>query len=162
MSEDQEVLASINASAPRRWMAVGCLLGLAFLLIYIGMARPPSLGWQVFLLILGVGALWLGERLRQVTRRVIQLTEKELRDTSGAVIARVDEIETVDRGFFAFKPSNGFLIRTREPSGPRAWNPGLWWRIGRRIGVGGVTPASQTRLVSDMLQTLIARRDGQL
>lgn len=160
MTDDSEVLATITASAPRRWLAVACLLGLAFLLIYIAIARPPALGWQVFLLGLGGGALWVAERMRQVTRRVIELTATELRDSSGTVIARLDEIENVDRGFFAFKPSNGFLVRTRKPAGPRAWNPGLWWRIGRQIGVGGVTPGSQTKMASDILQALVAQRDG--
>jgi hypothetical protein len=161
MSDDREVLATISASAPRRWLAVACLLGLAFLLIYIAFARPPALGWQVFLVVLGGGALWVAERMRQVTRRTIELTETELRDTSGAVLARVEEIEGIDRGFFAFKPSNGFLIRTKAPSGPRVWNPGLWWRLGRQIGVGGVTPGSQTKIVSDILQGLIATRDDR-
>lgn len=159
MKDDPEVLATISASVPRRWLAVGCLLGLAFLLLYIAFARPPALGWQVFLLVLGSGALWVAERLRQATARTIELTATELRDTSGAVIARIDDIEAVDRGFFAFKPSNGFLIRTRKPSGPRVWSPGLWWRIGRQIGVGGVTPGSQTKFASDVLQTLLAQRD---
>lgn len=160
MTSDREVLATISASAPRRWLAVGCLWGLAFLLLYIALARPPALGWQVFLLALGGGALWVAERLRRATARVIELTETELRDTSGAVIARVADIDAVDRGVFAFKPSNGFLIRTRNAAGPGVWNPGLWWRIGRRIGVGGVTPGSQTKVVSDILQTMVAKRDG--
>jgi len=70
----------------------------------------------------------------------------------------VADIERVDRGVFAFKPSNGFLVRTREPSA-RAWRPGLWWRFGRRIGVGGVTSANQTKAMSEILAAMLAERD---
>ena len=34
--------------------------------------------------------------------------------------------------------TNGFVVRARN-SMPAAWTPGIWWRMGRRIGVGGLT-----------------------
>ena len=160
MSQDDEVLATIYASTTRRWIAVLSMLGLGILLIYIAFAQPPALGWQVFLILIGAGSMWLGDALRRATERVIELTETELRDSSGEVIALVDDIQSVDRGFFAFKPSNGFLMRTRAPVGKRRWLPGLWWRLGRTIGVGGVTPGHQTKVASEILSTIIAQRDN--
>ena len=162
MENPDEVLATISASQPRRWLGVSALMGLGALLIYIAFAQPPALGWQAFLLVLGGLALWAGERMRSATENAIELTREELRDSTGRVIARVADIENVDRGFFAFKPSNGFLIRTRTAAGPRAWFPGLWWRIGRQIGVGGVTPGSQTKFASEVLAALMAERDGTI
>lgn len=159
MSEEQDVLSTISASAPRRWLAVGCLFVLAFFLGYVAIVQSPAPGWQIFLVVLAGGTVWIGDLLRRVTTRVIELTPTELRDTSGAVIARVEDVEAVERGVFAFKPSNGFLIRTRHAAGPRAWNPGLWWRVGRRIGVGGVTPRWQTKATAEILQALLAKRD---
>jgi hypothetical protein len=41
------------------------------------------------------------------------------------VLARIDEIASLDRGTFAFKPSNGFLLRLSR-KGTRVWRPGLW------------------------------------
>ncbi len=160
MAEDDKVLATISASVPRRWLAVGCLFGLAFLFAYIALAEPPALGWQVFLLALAGLSVWIGDMLRRASARVIELTGTELRDSGGAILARVADIESVERGAFAFKPSNGFLIRTRSAAGPRAWYPGLWWRIGRRIGVGGVTPGSQTKFAAEMLQAMLAERES--
>ena len=73
----------------------------------------------------------------------------------------IDEIESIDRGFFAFKPSNGFLLTTKSP-GSRTWQPGLWWRIGRRIGVGGMTPGAQSKSVSEIIAIRVAQRDMDL
>ena len=73
-----------------------------------------------------------------------------LRDGNGRLLCRMDQIAGVDRGAFAFKPSNGFLVKLKEPM-PRVWQPGLWWRLGRRIGVGGVTPAGQGKFMADMI-----------
>ncbi len=42
------------------------------------------------------------------------------------------------------------------------WRPGLWWRVGRRIGVGGMTPASQTKFMSEIIAAMIAQRDLKL
>lgn len=98
--------------------------------------------------------------MRRVTEHAIELTATELRDSSGECIVMVADIDTLDRGFFAFKPSNGFLIRSRTP-GSRVWRPGMWWRFGRRIGIGGVMPAPQTKMMSETLAMLIADQDSQ-
>ncbi|MEM9031633.1 MAG: hypothetical protein AAGB18_03220, partial [Pseudomonadota bacterium] len=68
----------------------------------------------------------------------------------GRVLASLGDIKGVDRGAFAFKPSNGFLLRLHDP-GVRAWVPGVWWRSGRYLGVGGLLPASETRAVAEAI-----------
>ncbi len=154
---NQEVLAVVATSPARRWLGVIMLAGLGGLLIYVALAAPPTLLWQAFLIAIGVLALWMADGMRRGTERRIELTETELRSSDGQVIALVDNIKSVDRGVFAFKPSNGFILRTYTP-GKRAWRQGLWWRIGRRVGVGGVTSARQTRAMSEIISILIARR----
>jgi len=154
---DEEILAVVEASAARRWMGIIMLAGLGGLLIYVALAVPPTPAWQVFLIVVGGLALLMAERMRRATEYRIELTETELRFSDGLVIAPVAEIQRVDRGVFALKPSNGFMVRTSKPA-PRAWRPGLWWRIGRRIGVGGVTSAGQTKALSEILAVLVAQR----
>lgn len=154
-----EVLATVEASGVRRIMGVAMLGTIGVVLLYIALSSPPTLGWLIFLLGVGLGALWLSVRMWQATSHQVELTAAELRSTDGVVIARVADIEAIDRGFFAFKPSNGFLIRTTTP-GSRIWQPGLWWRAGRRIGIGGVTPGSQSKAMSEILAAMIAQRSG--
>ncbi|MFC3616040.1 hypothetical protein ACFORG_20000 [Lutimaribacter marinistellae] len=155
-----EVLATVEASAPRRWLGVGMLVLMGALLIYVAFATPPALAFQVFLLIVGGLSLWLAQRMMQATAHRIELTETELRSSTGEVIAKVEDVEAMDRGVFAFKPSNGFLIRTRTPAA-NAWHPGLWWRMGRRIGIGGVTPGGQAKFMSEALAALVMEREGK-
>lgn len=152
---DQEVLASIEASQPRRVMGVVMLGGLGVLTLYLGASSPPSLGWLAFLIVVGVVSIWMAIRLWQATEHRIELTREMLRCSDGVEIARVADLAHMDRGFFAFKPSNGFLLRS-EVAGPRVWYPGLWWRAGRRIGIGGVTPGSQAKAMSEILAALMA------
>ncbi|UWQ82472.1 hypothetical protein [Leisingera caerulea] len=154
------ILATIEASAARRVMGTAMLGLTGALLVYVAFSAPPSPAWLVFLLVVGAAALWLAVRMWQSTTHRIELTAEELRCSDGQLIARVDDIEAIDRGFFAFKPSNGFLIRTGTPGG-RTWMPGLWWRSGRRIGIGGVTPGSQGKAMSEILAAMLVQR-GQI
>ncbi|WP_299659649.1 hypothetical protein [uncultured Ruegeria sp.] len=153
----EEVLASIEASSARRWTGIGMLATVGALVIYVALASPPQIGWQIFLIVVGGGAFWQAHRMWHSTQDRIELTQSELRTSSGQVICKVEDVETVDRGVFAFKPSNGFIIKTRTP-GSFDWFPGLWWRIGRRIGIGGVTAAAETKFMSEMMSAMLAQR----
>ena len=73
-------------------------------------------------------------------------------------VAAWDDIARVERGAFALRPSNGFLLHLHAP-GPRAWAPGLWWRLGRRLGVGGVTAAGQSKGMAEILTAMLVERD---
>lgn len=159
MTEKPEILARITASPGRRLLGVGSLGLLGLLLIWVAMAQPPAVGWQMFLLIFGAGSLYFATRMWQATALVIELTETELRDSTGTTIARIEDIAHLDRGLFAFKPSNGFLLRTHAPTGPRAWQPGMWWRLGNRIGIGGVTPGHQTKPMTEIIAAMLALRE---
>ncbi|NOD36065.1 MULTISPECIES: hypothetical protein [unclassified Ruegeria] len=150
-----DVLATIQASSPRRWAGVGMLTTVGALVTYVALASPPEPMWQVFLFAVGGASLWLAYRVWHATQDCIELTQSELRTGSGQIIARIEDIETVDRGVFAFKPSNGFLVRMRHKMSYK-WAPGLWWRLGRRVGVGGMTAAAEAKFMSEALNVIIA------
>lgn len=158
-----ETLATITPSTTRRIVGVAALCTLGGVLIYIALARPPAEPvWRVFLLLLGGGTLWLGDAMRRATARCLELTPEALRESGGRIVARVEDVAAVERGAFAIKPSNGFLLRLKAPQeGGNRWVPGLWWRLGRRVGVGGITSAAEGKVVAEILSTLILMRDGQ-
>lgn len=156
MSDD--ILARIEVSALLRWIGLGALLAVGGLLVWMALAGPDIAAlWRVLLLALAGLALALGARMHGATAVGLELTPEVLRDGTGLVLARVDEIEAVERGAFAFKPSKGFLLRLKAKK-PRAWMPGLWWRWGRRLGVGGVTPGHQTKAMAEAIQMLLQER----
>ena len=155
---DDEVLAVARASAPRRWIGIAMVVAVAAVPLYVAFSTPPAdLSFQVLLVLIGLGALWMAEVMRRSTELTIELTRSELRDSSGTCIARIEDITAVERGLLAFKPSNGFMLKTRTP-GPRVWRPGIWWRIGRRVGIGGVMPGHQTKAMAEILAALQAER----
>lgn len=151
---DENVIATLQASGPRWLFAYGTIFCLGALVIVAAFFRPPAFGFQIFLIVFGGATLVLAERLRRASLLGLILTETELRDTNGTVLTTLDNIESVDRGTLAFKPSNGFLLRLKT-SGPRGWSPGVWWRFSKRIGVGGVTPSGPAKFMAEMIATHI-------
>ena len=153
-----KVLATVSASLPRRVFGIGVLLLLGGVVLYIGLARPHDApGWQAFMLVFGVLMLWLAEMMRRATGRGLRLTEEALVDNAGRELARVDQIEAVERGTFAMKPTNGFVLHLKTAPG-RAWAPGMWWRLGRRVGIGGVPAAGQTKFMAEILTARLHER----
>lgn len=159
----EQVLATITPSAPRRIMGIVVLCTLGTVLVYLGVAKPPAeLVWQVFLLVLGGGTLYLAEALRHATANSIELTAEVLRESSGRVIAQVEDIVAIDRGAFAIKPSNGFRLRlVAKPEEGNRWAPGLWWRLGRHVGVGGITSSAEAKTVAEILAALAVARHAE-
>lgn len=159
--DDTQIIARVSATPARRVIGVGTLAALGGLLLWLLVAEPPAeIHWQAVLLVLGVAALWMAQQMWRATARDLILTEEGLSDSSGAVLARVEQIAKVDRSMFAMKPSNGFLIQLNEKQ-PRGWQPGLWWRMGKRVAVGGVTAGRDTKPMADALSMLVARHKGE-
>ncbi|MFK7878017.1 MAG: hypothetical protein AB8B71_19985 [Paracoccaceae bacterium] len=148
--ETDTIHATITVSPVRRGAAYAVQLGLGALLVYAGFASFAGLAGSLFLVVIGVVALWGAERMRRATRMSLVLTDEGLFDTSGAQLAAMSDITGVSRGAFALKPSNGFaLILNRKH--PRAWVPGMWWRFGNRVGVGGVTNAGAAKFMAEQI-----------
>ncbi|MEY8098245.1 hypothetical protein AB9F29_12585 [Falsihalocynthiibacter sp. S25ZX9] len=150
--------AEAKPSAPRRLMGLAVIYMLGGLLLYISFVKPPAeLLWQVFLILFGLLIMYLGERMRKATLQSIFLTAEGLVTSDGIKIVDVDNVKSIDRGVFAFKPSNGFTVLMHKKQA-RAWSPGIWWRLGRRVGVGGVIQASQTKSMAEILAMMVHQR----
>lgn len=155
-----DVIAHVTASQPRRWLGVLTLCALGALLLRVALLTTGGIWLQIVLFGMALAVWVLAVQMWHATALSVELREDELCDSAGAVLVRLECIEMVERGSFALKPSQGFVLRTTLP-GPFAWRPGLWWRIGRRVGVGGVTPASQTRQMAALLSVRLAAKHDQ-
>ena len=159
---NEEVLAVVRASAARRGLGVTMLVLLGVILVYTAVMRPPAApAWQMFLILVGLFSLWAAEKMRRATLLAVELTMEGLRSSDGEVIAAMDDIDSVDRSMFAFKPSNGFILRLKARA-PGRWQPGLWWRMGKRVGIGGVTPGAQSKTMADILAAMLAEREARV
>lgn len=98
-------------SPTRRLFSVAMMVGLGGLLIFLAAgAGEMALVWKAFMLLCGGGALAIAARSWRATQDHLVLTAETLELNTGEVICRIDEVQKVERGAFAFKPSNGFVV----------------------------------------------------
>lgn len=162
--DPDEVLATIDPHPIRRVFTTGVVGLLGLLLLYVAAATPPAdLGWLAFLVILGLGSTYLAWRVWEATAVTLELTRSQLREVGGRVLFALDEVESVDRSIFAFKPAGGFLVRLKAPTTRGSvYAPALWWRWHKRIAVGGATSGAQAKPVADLIKIIVAEMNGEM
>jgi len=156
-TDNIDVIAAAQPTQARRALAFSALVGLGCLVIYIALFQDGSLRAKVLLVGLGGCALWGADHMRRATAARVELTTEGLRDSDGTQIVALGDILRVERGALAFKPSNGFMVHT-SVSQPRGWRMGSWWRFGKHVGIGGMMPAHQTKLMAEKLAAMIDGR----
>lgn len=154
-------VVKLKASTPRRVLAASLLLVLACLLAMVAVTGTYSPLGRLGLLCLAAVSAFGAMRVWQAGQMTLEYSAGCLREEGpeGRVIADASDIVSVERGALAFKPSNGFLLRLAS-HGPRVWVPGVWWRWGKLVGVGGLLPAHQSKLVAEALSLDVAQRKG--
>jgi hypothetical protein len=158
---------SLNEDAPRMTLApspVRRVLATAFLavpgaaLIWLaaqGSAENPLAG--LLTVALGVGALLGARAVWRAMRGALVLTTAGLTDADGAMVCPIEQIARVDSGLLSFRPSGGFLLHLASPA-PPGWVPGLWWRRGRRLGVGGAVHRAQAKAMAEAISAILSAR----
>lgn len=160
-SRNDEVIGRIDPHPIRRAFATGGIGLLGMIVLYLAASFPPAdLAWLIFQLLFGAGALYLSWRMWDASAVPLELTREMLREQGGRILCKIEDIASVDRGFFAFKPASGFLIRLKQPTTDRVYAPGLWWRARRTIMVGGVVSGAQAKSVADLISILLVERDA--
>lgn len=152
------IYARLGAAAPRRWFGFLVVFGLGILLIYLSFVSLGGVVSRAFLIAFGILCIFAADKLRIATQGQVLLTENGIEAGDGSLLVAWDNIKHVERGAFALKPSNGFTVHTKEKM-PRAWAPGLWWRLGRRFGVGGVSSAGPAKFMAEQIAFRLAQQD---
>ena len=153
------VILKLQISPIRRILALFAMGFLGILLLYLAITTEMSFLYRVFLVLVAAGFLWTTRAMRRGTDQPIELRSTGLFLADGSILALIEDICKVERGVFAFKPSNGFVV-TLNRKFERAWVPGLYWRMGSKIGVGGVTSPAQAKSMADALAALIMEQPG--
>lgn len=156
--DDPDLLAVLHPSAPRRAVGAAALGLLGLAMLWLGVAAEASAAWRAGIGAAGIAFALGGRALWRATGERIELRRGGLVTGDGRSLAALGEIAAVNRGTFAVKPSNGFLVRLRSRHG-FAWAPGLYWRWGRALGIGGATSGAATRAMADILALRLAERE---
>lgn len=158
---ENEELIRLTVKGPRRVAALVSLGLLGAIVLRLALFEAVSPGGQALLLGIAALVLYGAWRLFQATEVDLVLTTAGLVDAQGRILADIDNIDDVETGLFAVKPPSGFALRLKEPM-PAAWAPGVWWRMGRRLGIGGAIPAPEAKALAQMIAVLVAKRRGEL
>lgn len=154
---EEDIQAELSAGPLRRSVAVGALAGLGVVLGKVALDPQTTALWQGVCALGAAGSLVLAVLSWQATAGRIVLTVEGLFDGTGRALATLDEIESIEAGAFSLKPSNGFAVRLKA-KGPRAWAPGMYWRSGARLGIGGVPAGRAARFMAERLDALLKAR----
>lgn len=156
-----ELIARLRMGGARRVVSITMMVFLGLLILWLSFGATMGAGWRVFLFAFGGLCLFGAWSVRAATAHDLLLTREGLSDESGRVLAPLDNIESLNRGIFAAKPTGGFVLRLKEPM-PFAWAPGAWWRVGRRLGVGGSLKGLEVKAMAEMIELVLADRAGLL
>ena len=148
----------LSIAPARHYVFLGALAALAILIMARSAISEAGIVPRAILFVVGAFLLWQAEKLRRAPAITLKLTDDGLVQHDGVVVARWDQIKRIDHGALAIKPSNGFMLLLNEKL-PRAWVPGLWWRLGRRVGVGGTAYAGAAKFMAEQIALRLKARD---
>lgn len=150
-AKDAKMKIEVRRPEVLRWIMLAAIVVLfAMTLIasidFMSRATFPALVLALFAAVIG----WFGQALLFTKARAVIFEGDRLYDDSGVEICHLDNVAEIEKGLHLFKPSSGFVLklRTRQPAG---WSPGLWWRVGHRVGVGGATPGRRAKAMADAI-----------
>lgn len=158
-STAQTVLARLDPSPFRRVLGIAAQLVMAGFMVWIALTLPHEMMAQRLGMMLFGGLVLCGAYLTwRATARGLILTERGLVDGTGRLLAEVSNIRMVSRGALALRPSHGFSLLLYSGMG-FGWVPGLWWRVGKRVGVGGLTSPQSAKLMAEVIAGMIVPRE---
>ena len=159
---ESDVIIELKPSPIRIWVAILSVSILGAFLLWVSASGATGSLLATLLFMVFAGLCFFGAHGLYRTRGLSLILRKDgLFENTGRTLCTREEIERIDRSFFALKPSNGFVVELKKPSA-RAWAPGLWWRFGKRVGVGGVTPIGESKAMADLMSIYVKGEDALL
>ncbi len=150
--ENEKPLAIINPPTIKRYFFTILSLILSVLLLYEGFAIYFASGERLGFILVGLLLSGLTYLFYFNTGKALILYHDRMVSTDGELLFELHNISSIENGLFSFKPSNGVLFHLKEPM-PSKWKLGLWWRIGKRVGIGGCTQKSSINLAVEIIKT---------
>ncbi len=134
-----------------RWIMLAAIVALFAMTLMAAIDLMARSTFPAVILALFAAAIgWFGQALFFTKARAVIFEEGRLYDDSGIEICHVDDVSELEKGLHLFKPSSGFVLKLKSKQ-TLAWSPGLWWRIGHRVGVGGATPGRRAKAMADAI-----------
>ena len=94
--------------------------------------------------------LWFIRFLKRYSKIGFLINQSGLFNLDGSIICKMDDIERIDISPYTFKSANGFIVILKTKSSFNL-TPGLYWRLGKRISIGGLVSKSESKFLSQTL-----------
>ena len=156
----EKVIATLAPTPARRVIAVAAIGGIGAVVLWMAATYPaPSAAILVGLVGLAVLCFAAAAYVWRVSAVRLELTEHELRDTAGRQLFALADVDQIEKGMLAWKPAGGFAVVLKSRKG-RIWVPGVWWRLGRRVMIGGATNSGEAKAMADLMAEALNRNDS--
>ena len=128
------------------------IFGLLLFLIYTVSSLDNEITLLDFLLIplIILLALWFKSFLNRYSKMGFLINQEGLFNLDKSLICRIDEIDQIDTSPYTFKSANGFIVILKTKNSFKTV-PGLYWRLGKRISIGGLIAKNESKFVSSTL-----------
>ena len=94
--------------------------------------------------------LWFIRFLKRYSKIGFLINQSGLFNIDGSVICKIDDIERIDVSPYTFKSANGFIVILKTKSSFKSI-PGLYWRLGKRLSIGGLVSKNESKFLSQTL-----------
>ena len=142
----------MKVSPFRRWFAAGTVALTGVIFLGMALQNPPN-GALLQLMIWALAALLLASALKlwRDTEVGVRLVGTRLETCAGELIVAMEDVEAIERGHFAFRPSNGFSLSLKRKAALR-WRMGLWWTAGKRAAFGGAASSVEAKRLAEAIE----------
>ena len=124
---------------------------LLFLIYTISSLDGKTTVLDFFLLpIIVILAFWFKNFLKKYSKVGFLINEQGLFNLDKSPICKMHEIDRVDASPYTFKSANGFIIILKTKNSFESV-PGLYWKVGKRISIGGLVSKNESKFLSGLL-----------
>ena len=151
--EENETLIVLRVSPVKSFLGSALLVTLGFTLLYSIHKKTAEENIILDLIFLSVALtlIYYGWRIIKAKQTGVKLTKLGIYDLNNTLLYRTSDIKYLDRGIFAIKPANGFIIHLNKPLAFH-WHPGLFWCIRKRLAIGGLLSKQECKAFADLLE----------
>ena len=127
------------------------VLGTTLLFSVYKKSNPGYTVYESLFLLVGLILIFVSWRIGRARLTGIKLTKSGIYDLNDVKLCAILDINYIDRRTFAIKPANGFIIHLKN-SAKSFWIPGLCWRIGKRLAIGGMLSKQECKAFANLLE----------
>ena len=95
-------------------------------------------------------ALWFTRFLKRYSKVGFLINQSGLFNLDGSIICEIGDIEIIDVSPYTFKSANGFIVILKTKNSFKLI-PGLYWRLGKRLSIGGLVSKTESKFLSQAL-----------